>query len=272
MADTTKGLYLEPDWIPALLAFAPSELGRLIRCALIYTTEGKASDLPGKERVLWPYIQSRIDLKGSAPHGTKNAPAAPSKKAETGGLGEALPKSGSGQNAPEPHENVPSPILYTSLSNTPVSSEKEKDCCKEKEAKKKKAVEKEKVWDLFDEFEYRHFNYEWGGDLSEALHAFEKHRKETKHPMSDEAKKRLLSKLEKFPKGEWIPILNQSILNGWQDIYPLKQENQPQIKKNAPTGSISRTVGTDGAAKLAALQAEMATWGGEKKSTTSESM
>ena len=93
MADTYNGLYLEPDWIPALLLLAPSELGRLIRCAIFYSSSGKAMDLPGKERVLWPYIHSQIDQRCSAPHGKKKAPADSEKKSETGGLGEALPSA-----------------------------------------------------------------------------------------------------------------------------------------------------------------------------------
>ena len=93
MADTYNGLYLEPDWIPALLLLAPSELGRLIRCAIFYSSSSKTVDLPGKERVLWPYIHSQIDQRCSAPHGKKKAPADSEKKSETGGLGEALPSA-----------------------------------------------------------------------------------------------------------------------------------------------------------------------------------
>ena len=197
MADTRKGLYLEPDWIPALLQFAPSELGRLIRCALTYTTTGTETDLPGKERVLWPYIQAQID-QSNILYTVSN--------------------------------NISSPGYTVSDSSLISGKEKDKEDIKEKEAKKKKAEEKKKT-DIFDEFEYQHFNYQWGGDLSKALHEFEAHRKETKHPMSDEAKKRLLSKLEKFPKEQWIPILDQSILNGWQDIYPLKEDKPQQPAK-----------------------------------------
>ena len=104
MADTYNGLYLEPDWIPALLAFAPSELGRLIRCAILYSTSGQAPDLPGKERVLWPYIQSQIDQTCSAPHGEKQAPANPEKEPGTAGLGGALPAAA----APGLNYNLPS--------------------------------------------------------------------------------------------------------------------------------------------------------------------
>lgn len=59
--------------------------------------------------------------------------------------------------------------------------------------------------------------------LAETLTAFAEHRKKLKKPMTDYAKKLLLSKLQKLAntEEEQIAILNQSIENGWQGVFPL---------------------------------------------------
>lgn len=71
-------------------------------------------------------------------------------------------------------------------------------------------------------------------ELAEALNAFAEHRKKLRKPMTDYAKKLLLEKLSKLAKTEQeqIAILNQSIENGWQGVFPLGgdrgQRNQRQ--------------------------------------------
>jgi DNA-binding MarR family transcriptional regulator len=73
-------------------------------------------------------------------------------------------------------------------------------------------------------------------ELAEALNAFAEHRKKLKKPMTDYAKKLLLNKLQKLAKTEQeqIAIINQSIENGWQGIFPLGGERkQKQAKQSA---------------------------------------
>lgn len=67
-------------------------------------------------------------------------------------------------------------------------------------------------------------------ELVEALNAFAEHRKKLKKPMTDRAKELLLSKLSKMARTEQeqIAILNQSIMNGWQGVFPLKQKQGRQ--------------------------------------------
>ena len=62
--------------------------------------------------------------------------------------------------------------------------------------------------------------------LAEALNAFAEHRKKLHKPMTDRAKALMLSKLSKMAstEQEQIAILNQSIMNGWQGVFPLKPE------------------------------------------------
>ena len=73
-------------------------------------------------------------------------------------------------------------------------------------------------------------------ELAEALNAFAEHRKKLKKPMTDRAKELMLSKLSKMARTEQeqIAILNQSIVNGWQGIFPLGGERkQNQAKQSS---------------------------------------
>ena len=73
-------------------------------------------------------------------------------------------------------------------------------------------------------------------ELAEALNAFADHRKKLKKPMTDRAKELMLSKLSKMARTEQeqIAILNQSIVNGWQGIFPLGGERkQNQAKQSS---------------------------------------
>ncbi len=54
--------------------------------------------------------------------------------------------------------------------------------------------------------------------------AFIVHRKAFKKPFTEHAKKLLIEKLEKIGQDK-NEVLNQSILKGWQDVFPLKDEN-----------------------------------------------
>ena len=78
--------------------------------------------------------------------------------------------------------------------------------------------QKDKKADIFEAFA--------SGDaaLLSALRDFEKMRKTIKSPMSDAAKKKLITDLKKFNREEWIPILEQSIFYDWKGVYALKQE------------------------------------------------
>lgn len=83
---------------------------------------------------------------------------------------------------------------------------------------------------------------EFAGDNAElltALNAFEAMRKKIKKPMSEDAKRRLVAKLQKLSsdRGIWIAILNQSEDRCWTDVYELK-ENQPQSKPRSPNNMV----------------------------------
>lgn len=64
--------------------------------------------------------------------------------------------------------------------------------------------------------------------LDTAIKEFITFRKKLKKPMTDHAVKLMIAKLNKLSTDidEQVEILNQSILNGWQGIFPLKQEEK----------------------------------------------
>ena len=53
---------------------------------------------------------------------------------------------------------------------------------------------------------------------------FEAMRKQVKRPMSERAKKLIVARLQKFGEDKANEILEQSIVNCWQDVYPLKAD------------------------------------------------
>lgn len=77
-------------------------------------------------------------------------------------------------------------------------------------------------------------------DLPDWLNAddwndFVAHRKEIKKPLTDTAKRRMLMKLYRMKEaGENISaVIEQSIVNGWQDAWPAKQQyTKPQAHQD----------------------------------------
>jgi hypothetical protein len=69
------------------------------------------------------------------------------------------------------------------------------------------------------------------GDLEKELDKFYKFRKEMKKPILESSKQPFLDKLYKLSNQNEttaIEVLRQSIANGWQGIFPLKQNNNEQ--------------------------------------------
>lgn len=71
--------------------------------------------------------------------------------------------------------------------------------------------------------------------LNQTIIEFVAFRKSIKKPMSEHAVKLMIGKLNKMSSdvNEQIEIINQSILNGWQGIFPLKQEQKKTGRKEA---------------------------------------
>lgn len=124
--------------------------------------------------------------------------------------------------------NVTSNVTVTQGNATEEDKDIDLDKESDKELKKKNKEIKKESKGIFQEF---------AGDdteLMEALKEFNQMRTLIKHPMTDGAKKRLITKLQTFPRTQWLLILHQSIDHSWQDIYPLKGDDYNGTGRNKP--------------------------------------
>jgi predicted phage replisome organizer len=99
-------------------------------------------------------------------------------------------------------------------------------CYTDKE--KEREIKKELKIDLYKDFA------DGDSELYQALKEHEEMRKKIKKPMTDGAKKRMITELKKYPREEWIPMLNQSTDHCWQGVFPLD-------KKAAPAKQVDRS-------------------------------
>ena len=82
-------------------------------------------------------------------------------------------------------------------------------------------------------------------ELKNTLIEFVKHRKSLKAPMTTRALKQLMNKLNLLATNDFtkIEILNESILNGWKGVFPLKNNWAPKNKggfNNEPRSNTSK--------------------------------
>lgn len=113
------------------------------------------------------------------------------------------------------------------------ATEKEKEIDREidKELRKEEKVKKEEksknsqktkpkdaVLEIFDRFAGD------DDDLALALYGFAEMRKTIKKPLTENAANLVCKKLQSFPMSDWVEIVNQSILNSWQGLFPLKTD------------------------------------------------
>jgi len=76
--------------------------------------------------------------------------------------------------------------------------------------------------------------YSPDGPLDDAIHSYIEYRGDIKKPMTDHAIKLLLNKLSALAGDDnamKIKILNESIVNGWQGIFPLRDNTKGQKPK-----------------------------------------
>lgn len=114
------------------------------------------------------------------------------------------------------------PNVRNSVSVTE-SNGTDKDIEKEKEEDKKESKKKKK----------EHKTYSDDSELNQAILAFMEFRKSIKKPMTDHAVDLLVSKLNGMTSyiPEQIEIINQSIVNGWQGVFPLKNDQAQAVRK-----------------------------------------
>ena len=93
-------------------------------------------------------------------------------------------------------------------------------CNATEEEKSKNPTAKEEILDIFNRFAG------YDDELALALQSFAEMRKAIKKPLTVNAANLVCKTLKGFPQSDWIEIINQSILNSWAGLFPLKGESQ----------------------------------------------
>ena len=119
-----------------------------------------------------------------------------------------------------------------------LEEDKKKD--KKKDKKDRKSEEEKakeelmlKVCELLGKHDYSLFT-EGTPELQRAVISFVEFREGIKKPMTEHAIDLLIGKLKRMTSDRWeqVEIINQSIMNGWQGIFPLKdQQPRQQYRK-----------------------------------------
>lgn len=104
-----------------------------------------------------------------------------------------------------------------SVSESISESESRLESVKEKSKKESQSepTTAEQINDIFNRFAG------YDDELALALQSFAEMRKAIKKPLTVNAANLVCKKLKDFPQSDWIEIINQSIMNSWQGIFPL---------------------------------------------------
>lgn len=126
-------------------------------------------------------------------------------------------------NTAKPNTENPPQYITNQLNNKKLST----DLIKEKKERKKGSL-------TYDEIIADMVGNE---NVKSTLYEFIKMRKFIKKPLTDFALKKLINKLYRLSSdpSDQVTILETSILNNWQDIYELKEKQEPEIADNAYT-------------------------------------
>ena len=76
-------------------------------------------------------------------------------------------------------------------------------------------------------------DYTTNAELRTAIYEFIKMRKAIKSPMTDRALKQILNKLNSLASSdsEKVKVLDQSIMNSWRGVFPLREDKQTKAKE-----------------------------------------
>ena len=206
-----------PDFINVVQELDNGARGRLLLAIMQYANGEEPDELTGAERIAFIVIKSQIDRDADAYEANAK------KQSENGKKG-GRPKKPTAFS-----ENPKNPPVFSESHSKPKKPEKEKDKDKDKEEEEDKDKDKDKSARTRDADAFAAFAA-GDGDLLAVLKDFEKMRRSIKKPLTDTAKKLLVNKLENnFPPEQWKPVLEQSIVKCWQDIYPLKEQEQQRL-------------------------------------------
>ena len=183
-----KYLKVFTDFANNLELLGDAERGRLFMAMLKYAESGAEPELKGNERFLWAVAKADIDRQ------RENY----DKRCET-----------NKQIATNRYQSAPE---STNRNETYQDKDKEKT----KKNNNNPSTPLPGAWDGVS------------SELHDALIAFEEMRKKIRKPLTERAKQLALSNLRKLSTDEetQIAIVNQSVLNGWQAFYALKEEKK----------------------------------------------
>lgn len=206
------------DWIEQMSALSDAEKGRLFTAILEYARSGREPENSGREGLVFPTFKATLDREAeiaaiNAENGAKGG--RPVKPTETE-QNRTKPKI-TENNRKKADETEQKPTNNTRHKTQDTMTQDIGQKTQDKSARTRDA-------DAFAAFAAG------DGDLLAVLKDFEKMRRSIKKPLTDTAKKLLVNKLENnFPPEQWKPVLEQSIVKCWQDIYPLKEQEQQRL-------------------------------------------
>ena len=204
------------DYLDAIEPLGDAERGRLFTSLLTYARSGEVPQLNGNERFLFPMMRAQIDrdVLSKDELSQKRRDAASASKRSTCEQKEHLQaNAASASKCPQDKDNKTIDKDNKTIDKDNKTIDKDKD----KSARARDA-------DAFAAFAAG------DGDLLAVLKDFEKMRKSIRKPMTDRAKQLLATKLKnEFPPEQWKPVLEQSIVKCWQDVYPLKEREQQRL-------------------------------------------
>ena len=193
------------DWIEQMSALSDAEKGRLFTAILEYARSGREPENSGREGLVFPTFKATLDREAEIS-------AIRSENGAKGGRTAKANESKTKQN--EANESKTKPTNNTRHKTQDTMTQDIGHKTQDNSARTRDA-------DAFAAFA--------AGDveLMSVLKDFEKMRKSIKKPLTDTAKKLLVSKLKNnFPPEQWKAVLEQSIVKCWQDVYPLKEQEQ----------------------------------------------
>lgn len=212
---TLPYIKIYPDFINVVQELDNGARGRLLLAIMQYANGEEPDELTGAERIAFIVLKGQIDRDADAYEANAK------KQSENGKKG-GRPKKPTAFS-----ENPKNPPVFLETHQKPKKPEEEKE--KDKEEEKEKDKDKDNSARTRDADAFAAFAA-GDGDLLAVLKDFEKMRRSIKKPLTDTAKKLLVNKLENnFPPEQWKPVLEQSIVKCWQDIYPLKEQEQQRL-------------------------------------------
>ena len=204
------------DWIEQMSALSDAEKGRLFTAILEYARSGREPENSGREGLVFPTFKATLDREAEIA----------AINAENGAIGGRPVKPNETENnrtKPAKTENNRKKANETGQKPTNNTRHKTQDTMTQ-DIGQKTQDNNARTRDAFAAFAAG------DGDLLAVLKDFEKMRRSIKKPLTDTAKKLLVNKLENnFPPEQWKPVLEQSIVKCWQDIYPLKEQEQQRL-------------------------------------------